>query len=91
MADPRTRGWIEINQEKCKGCGLCIIACPAGCLSFAPEFDQQGYHPVTYQGDGCRADGLCFDACPEPGAIAFYREDELERGIALRGASSSPR
>lgn len=82
MAGPRTRGWVEIKQEECKGCGLCILACPAGCLSFSPDFNHQGYHPVAYDGEGCRADGLCFYACPEPGAIAVYRGEKDERGAA---------
>jgi NAD-dependent dihydropyrimidine dehydrogenase PreA subunit len=82
MAGTRTLGWVEINQEECKGCGLCILACPASCLSFAPGFNHQGYHPVAYDGEGCRADGLCFYACPEPGAIAVYRGEKDELGAA---------
>jgi 2-oxoglutarate ferredoxin oxidoreductase subunit delta len=79
MSDPRTRGFIVVNREECKGCGLCISVCPAGCLFFAPDFNHQGYHPVAYAGDGCRADGLCFYACPEPGALTVVRLEESER------------
>ncbi len=82
MADPRTRGWVEINQDECRGCGMCILSCPAGCLSFAEGFNHLGYHPVIYSGDGCRADGRCSDACPESGAIAVYRGERDERGAA---------
>jgi NAD-dependent dihydropyrimidine dehydrogenase PreA subunit len=80
MADPRTRGWIVVREEECKGCGLCIVVCPAGCLELIDRLNHQGYHPVHYKGDGCRADGLCFYACPEPGAIAVYRGDPREAG-----------
>jgi len=73
MPDPKTRGWVEIHQEECKGCGMCIEVCQAGCLEFDEHLNHQGYHPVRYKGDGCRADGLCFYACPEPGAITVYR------------------
>lgn len=79
MADPQTRGWVIINKEECKGCGLCILVCPAECLSLGSEFNHQGYHPVMYAGDGCRADGHCFYACPEPGAITVYKGDPNER------------
>ena len=73
MGDPKTRGWVEINAEECKGCGMCIEVCPAGCLQLTSGFNHQGYHPVAYKGDGCRADGLCFYACPEPGAIIVWK------------------
>jgi NAD-dependent dihydropyrimidine dehydrogenase PreA subunit len=32
-----------------------------------------GYHPSSYVGDGCTGCGICFYACPEPGAIAVYK------------------
>lgn len=74
----RTKGWTVIHEEECKGCGMCILVCPAGCLVINEDtLNHQGYHPAHYIGDGCRADGLCFYACPEPGAITVY---EFERG-----------
>ena len=72
MAD---RGFVVINAEECKGCGLCILACPVGSLAFSTEFNHQGYHPVRYSGEGCKADSHCFYACPEPGAITVFRSD----------------
>jgi NAD-dependent dihydropyrimidine dehydrogenase PreA subunit len=68
-------GWVVINAEECKGCGLCILSCPAGCLSFSQSLNHQGYHSVRYSGEGCRADGLCFYACPEPGAITVFKRN----------------
>lgn len=67
-----------VREEECKGCALCVVVCPAGCLEVVDHLNHQGYHPVRYSGDGCRADGLCFYACPEPGAIAVYRGDPAE-------------
>ena len=67
------RGRLELNSEECKGCGLCVEACPPGVLRLAPHLNRYGYHPVTYRGEGCTGCGICFFACPEPGAIVVWR------------------
>jgi NAD-dependent dihydropyrimidine dehydrogenase PreA subunit len=73
MSHPGTQGWVVINEEECKGCALCIEVCPAGCLALDDRLNHQGYHPVRYSGEGCQADGFCFYACPEPGAISVFK------------------
>lgn len=67
------RGYIVINEEECKGCGLCIEACVQKVLHAAPYLNRYGYHPAVYDGHGCNGCGLCFYACPEPGAITVYK------------------
>ena len=67
------RGYVTINEEECKGCGLCIEACPPTCLEFLAELSAYGVHPAHYKGDGCTGCGICFYTCPEPGAITVYR------------------
>jgi NAD-dependent dihydropyrimidine dehydrogenase PreA subunit len=72
MAAP-SRGFVKIDREECKGCGLCIEACPPKCLEFEPDLSAYGVHPARYAGEGCTGCGICFYACPEPGAITVYR------------------
>ncbi len=67
------RGLLELDSEECKGCGLCVEACPPKVLHLSPALNRYGYHPVVYRGDGCTACGICFFACPEPGAIVVLR------------------
>ena len=67
------RGYVTIDAEECKGCGLCIEACPPECLEFLSELSSYGVHPAHYTGQDCTGCGICFYACPEPGAIAVYR------------------
>lgn len=71
MAAPR--GTVTIRIEECKGCGLCVDACPPKVLFLDPSLSALGVHPARYTGTGCTACGICFYACPEPGAIAVYR------------------
>ncbi|MEW5976119.1 MAG: 4Fe-4S dicluster domain-containing protein [Acidobacteriota bacterium] len=78
------RGRIEIAPAECKGCGLCIQACPLKCIGLSSGINAQGYHPAVYHGHGCSGCGVCFYICPEPGAIVVYRE----AGIAANGSPS---
>lgn len=67
------RGNIEVREEECKGCGLCVEACPPGVLQLAEGLNRSGYHPAIYAGSGCTGCGICFFVCPEPGALTVYR------------------
>ena len=67
------RGSVRIDQDECKGCGLCVESCPAKCLALEPGLNHFGVHPAFYRGEGCTACGICFYCCPEPGAVTVYR------------------
>jgi Pyruvate/2-oxoacid:ferredoxin oxidoreductase delta subunit len=67
------RGSVKINEDECKGCGLCVEACPPRCLELLPGLSAYGVHPAHYTGEGCTGCGICFYTCPEPGAITVYR------------------
>ena len=71
MAAPR--GKVTIDTEECKGCGVCVDACPPKCLLLLPELNSYGVHPAHYTGENCSGCGICFYVCPEPGAITVYR------------------
>ena len=67
------RGSISIDEEECKGCGLCVEACPPYVLHLSEQINHYGYPSATYMGVGCTGCGICFLACPEPGAITVLR------------------
>jgi 2-oxoglutarate ferredoxin oxidoreductase subunit delta len=69
----RDRGMLKINEEECKGCGLCVEACPPKVISLGDRLNHYGYHTAEYAGAGCTGCGICFMACPEPGAITVMR------------------
>jgi NAD-dependent dihydropyrimidine dehydrogenase PreA subunit len=63
------RGNLELDSEECKGCSLCVEACPPRVLRMTDRLNRSGYHPVAYKGRGCTGCGICYLVCPEPGAI----------------------
>jgi NAD-dependent dihydropyrimidine dehydrogenase PreA subunit len=67
------RGHLRIDDQECKGCGLCIEACPPRVIAMSERLNHYGYHTAAYAGAGCTGCGICFMVCPEPGAITVYR------------------
>lgn len=67
------KGYVEINADECKGCGLCVEACAQKVLSLAPVLNRYGYHTATNGDKPCNGCGLCFYVCPEPGAIKVFK------------------
>jgi 2-oxoglutarate ferredoxin oxidoreductase subunit delta len=69
----RDRGLLKIDEEECKGCGLCVEACPPKVIALGDRLNHYGYRTAVYAGAGCTGCGICFMACPEPGAITVMR------------------
>jgi 2-oxoglutarate ferredoxin oxidoreductase subunit delta len=69
----KDRGLLRIDVDECKGCGLCIEACPPKVIGMSEHLNHYGYRTAMYAGTGCTGCGICFMACPEPGAITVMR------------------
>ncbi|MCS7011755.1 MAG: 4Fe-4S dicluster domain-containing protein [Anaerolineales bacterium] len=68
------KGWIQVNDLYCKGCELCVAACPPKVLALNMErLTPKGYHPVHIVKDGCTGCAICALVCPDA-AITVYRE-----------------
>jgi 2-oxoglutarate ferredoxin oxidoreductase subunit delta len=68
------KAYIEIDEERCKGCGLCISVCPQKIIRFSERFNSKGYHPAE-QNDPegkCNGCGFCYMMCPDV-CITVYR------------------
>ncbi len=76
MAD-KNKGRIKINNEKCKGCYLCISVCPKQVIAVSKALNHQGYYPAksTDKSDDpkCTGCAMCATICPDV-AIEVYRD-----------------
>ena len=64
---------IKFRRERCKGCGLCIPACPKGALALGSRINRSGYlTAVLADGDSCTGCALCAEMCPDV-AILVYK------------------
>ncbi len=68
------KGRIEVNEIYCKGCELCVTACPQHVIGLATgRLTPKGYHPAELVAEGCTGCVICAIVCPEA-AITVYRE-----------------
>jgi 2-oxoglutarate ferredoxin oxidoreductase subunit delta len=71
--------WIEIDEERCKGCYLCIDACPEGNIALSDCLNAGGAYPARYTGNGhCKACTKCARVCPDA-AIEVYHEKKPKK------------
>ena len=51
---------VTIDQERCKGCELCVDVCRKQLLSLAPSVNQKGYHPaMCTDQEACISCAMC--------------------------------
>ena len=69
----KIKGAIVIDKEKCKGCEVCIDACPTQVISMSEDVNGKGYH-YAYPEDkeACTGCTNCAIVCPD-GVITVYR------------------
>ncbi|MCK4439756.1 4Fe-4S binding protein [Candidatus Bathyarchaeota archaeon] len=69
-------GKIAINKELCKGCALCISACPQKLIVVAEEINSKGYYPAEFVDpkEACTGCTLCALICPEVAIEVFSKE-----------------
>ena len=67
------KGKVTFDIEMCKGCELCIEACPQKSLTLSPKINAQGYHYAVLIKDNCTGCVNCALVCPDA-VITVYRE-----------------
>jgi 2-oxoglutarate ferredoxin oxidoreductase subunit delta len=60
------KGYVQIDEERCKGCALCIEFCPKHSILPSEELNLKGYYVVAFDaGEECNGCGNCALMCPE--------------------------
>lgn len=68
-------GRIVLDRDVCKGCYLCVKACPKGLLKKSEEPNFHGFFPVEFSDDKkeCVGCAQCAMTCPDAAIKEVYR------------------
>ena len=58
---------FKIDFDRCKGCGLCVTACPKGIVKMQSEkLNKEGFSTaICTSQEACTACALCAVMCPD--------------------------
>lgn len=69
---------IEIMEDWCKGCEICVRRCPRQALEWSDKMNKRGvYPPKLKENDDCNFCRLCELLCPDF-AITVVAEERTE-------------
>jgi len=71
------KGLVKFREDKCKGCELCVSACPKKIIKLRESaINALGYRTVGIDDmEACAACANCALMCPD-GAIAVYKANQ---------------
>ena len=70
---------IHIKKNRCKGCGLCIDACPKKHIHLADAADERGIRVASLEeAHDCTGCGFCYVVCPDVAVTVHRRKGETE-------------
>ncbi len=66
-------GAIVVDEEHCKGCEVCVVACPTHVIGMTERVNSKGYHVAYMENpEACTGCSNCAIVCPD-GVITVYR------------------
>ena len=77
---PKVIGAVTVDAMRCKGCELCVVACPTDTLALrADDVNDRGYHyAYTARPEACIGCASCAAVCPD--ACIEVRSEERRVG-----------
>lgn len=70
----KIKGTIIVDIERCKGCGVCTVACPSDVLALKREVNSKGYNFSFMENpNACIGCANCAVVCPDS-CITVYRQ-----------------
>jgi 2-oxoglutarate ferredoxin oxidoreductase subunit delta len=67
---------VRILVDYCKGCELCVAACPKGALEMSDQLTAIGFRPARpKEGGECVGCTICHQVCPDA-AIEIWEVQE---------------
>ncbi len=69
----KIKGDILVDIEECKGCSLCVTACPLKIIALSKKVNSKGYnYAYLIKQDACIGCADCATVCPDS-VITVYR------------------
>ena len=63
---------IVIDEARCKGCGLCTIACARKLVTLSDKPNSQGFTLAMFsEAEKCTGCALCAEMCPDVAITVF--------------------
>ena len=70
----KIKGTIVVDVERCKGCGVCAVNCPAQVIALHRDVNAKGYnYAYMEKPDECIGCANCAVVCPDS-CITVYRQ-----------------
>ena len=68
---------VVIEEDRCKGCQLCVEFCPPKVLVMSTTLNARGFYPAVLIDEGrCASCAACAIVCPDM-AITVYKAERV--------------
>lgn len=84
------KGMVTVDEDRCKGCGLCVTVCPAHILQVAQgRFNIKGYPPIEVTDpEACTGCAMCATICPDVVLTVYRQKRQPQRAAATAGGGN---